>query len=103
MESLNLRLENLLGIIAYKNVYPNYFSKLQLNKGMVYDIFAKKQDIINEKIRNIDEKCQEIREQIDAARKEHLENLSELQAEYILPLMSHPNNQLRIPWPTSLI
>lgn len=36
----------LLALIIYKNIFPRDFSDLQLNKGFIYTLFAKKKGLL---------------------------------------------------------
>lgn len=68
----------LLALIIYKNIFPRDFSDLQLNKGFVYTLFAKKEEFIANEIESIDKKIKEIQEKIEAANNEHLTESDEV-------------------------
>ena len=48
-------LNGLLAMIIYKNTHPQDFAKLQYDSGIVYDFFAQKKDIVDEKISAVDD------------------------------------------------
>ncbi|WP_217077591.1 YobI family P-loop NTPase [Clostridium baratii] len=52
-EKRELDLNKLLAIIVYKNIFPEDFANLQVNKGYVNYIFKKKHDIIDTKINEL--------------------------------------------------
>lgn len=73
-----LELKKLLAIILYKNIYPEDFSLLHQNKGIVHDVFANKKELVAinkkefyDKILNID-KC------IESQHNESLTSIREL-------------------------
>lgn len=41
LSAIDLDPNKMLAMIIYKNIYPVDFSKLQYNKGLVYEIFQK--------------------------------------------------------------
>ncbi|GMB02055.1 hypothetical protein [Pelosinus sp. IPA-1] len=82
LSEINLNMENLLAMIIYKNVYPEDFAKLQVNEGFVYEVFQNKHKIADTKMDEINKCCLQIEKNIELAKKEHLENVDELQAVY---------------------
>ena len=93
--------ENLLAIIVYKNIFPEDYSltRLGLGQGVVHRIIeslrrGKNTDNETEtKIKELDEKIQLKKEEIKNLETNHLENIDELDALYILfPLNFDYNN-----------
>lgn len=79
----NFKINNLLGIIVYKNMYPKDFSALHFNSGMVYSFFEKKENIIKNKKDDIISKIENYKEKLEKLEKENLSNKKELRAVYI--------------------
>lgn len=72
----------MLAMIVYKNLFPQDFSELQLNKGLVFALFDKKNDFIQSEVNHLENKILEINNDIDMAKKECLESLRELDVVY---------------------
>lgn len=70
----------LLGMIAYKNLFPRDFSELQLGKGYVFCLFRSKEQFIEVEITNIKKRVAEINEFMAAAEQEQLHDIDELDA-----------------------
>jgi len=89
----------LLALIIYKNIFPRDFSDLQLNKGFVHTIFAKKEEFINNEIKSIDIEIEKLQEKIELATNENLNSVEELNAVYnpkIQDLQRYYNRQNEI-------
>jgi hypothetical protein len=82
-------LNKLLAIIIYKNIYPTDFAKLQVDKGMVYEVFSSetKEIAIKNKIEEIDSKIETLRKNIELSKTETLEKIKELRTICLRPLM----------------
>ncbi|NFI03479.1 hypothetical protein FC959_03515 [Clostridium botulinum] len=90
-----LDLVKLLAIIVYKNIYPSDFTKLQDDDGMIYNIFKrKKENVINIRIQQIDDKIKVIEKQIQIAELECTESLKELRMLYVGWIQSKGINNL---------
>lgn len=74
--------DKLLAIVTYKNVFPKDFSQLQLNQGFVCQLFAKKKEYIQNNVKLISEKMNELQLQITKSKEEVLNTESELYALY---------------------
>lgn len=72
----------MLGMIAYKNLFPRDFSELQLNRGFVYTIFFNKDDYIQDEIEGIRKEINEKNERISRAKQEHLLSIRELNVSF---------------------
>ena len=83
IQGTELNRNKLLAIIIYKNIFPTDFSNLQLNSGFVYDIFYNKKDLIRRIKDSIDMQIKNNLNLVEATRKEHLNNLDELDALYL--------------------
>ncbi|SNZ09895.1 hypothetical protein SAMN05421503_1405 [Terribacillus aidingensis] len=81
---LNLDNNKLLGIIVYKNIFPKDFSDLHLRTGYMYTLFENKPLFTEKEIERINQKIDEIEEQIKLSENEMLKSLIELDALYLL-------------------
>jgi len=68
----------LMAMITYKNLFPRDFSDLQLGRGFVFTLFDKKEQFTDEKVSRLASELTAARERLDAASKEHLVSISEL-------------------------
>lgn len=81
--STELDPNKMLAIIAYKNIFPRDFSQLQMNQGFVFSLFASKVDIIKKRTESLQQEIGVIDVSIQAAEKEHLISLREVDAVYV--------------------
>lgn len=81
--NINLNMNNLFGIIVYKNIYPKDFAKLQFNKGMVAEIFNSKGEYISKTVEQIDNDIIEIEKKIKEANNEWIFDIDELKSLYL--------------------
>src|SRR5690606_13948852 len=84
LQSIELDNNRLLGIIAYKNIFPKDFNELQLGKGFVYTLFESKVEIVEQNIKTIDSKIEKLESDIKLTTKENLNSIEELDAVYLL-------------------
>ena len=73
-----LNANKMLAIITYKNIFPRDFSDLQLNRGMVFNLFDNKQSFIEIEKERIREQIEFKKNEIESSTKEHLLSISEL-------------------------
>ena len=78
LNTIELNPNKMLAMITYKNIFPRDFSYLQLNQGFVYEIFNQKNDFIQQEKRVCEEEIERKENQIDRAKKEELQSLTEL-------------------------
>lgn len=83
----SLKYENLFAIMAYKNLYPDDFSKLNTNKGDLYDLFANKSDYCRDIILSKGSRIKEIDNLLDKIDNEKLKSLKELRAVFLLKVI----------------
>lgn len=86
LSAIDLDPNKMLAMIIYKNIYPVDFSKLQYNKGLVYEIFQKKQLIIEEQIKLINAKIQQLERKLANIEVESLKSIAELNFIYLSEL-----------------
>lgn len=83
LNSTELDINKMLAIIAYKNIFPRDFSQLQINQGFVYALFSNKDVFLSAERSLLRIKIQAVDSEIEAANKEHLTSLREIDAVYI--------------------
>lgn len=83
LKYLQLDKNQVFAIVVYKNYYPNDFSKLNSNRGLIYDIFNDvKNSLIDKKIVGITEKIHELEGRKSELSNEMLLSIDELNAVY---------------------
>lgn len=70
IQSTELDCNKLLAMIAYKNIFPRDFSELQLSRGFVHNLFAKKLNFIEEEKCRLETEILKRQKQIQAAENE---------------------------------
>lgn len=73
----------LLALIVYKNLHPTDFSDLQINKGMVYDLFQMRTTLIQEKIKEFETGIDQKEITIKQLITNHLKSINELRLCYL--------------------
>ena len=83
LKYLQLDKNQVFAIVVYKNYYPNDFSKLNSNRGLIYDIFNDyKVELINKKLEKITEEINRLDEKSKKISNENLLSIDELNAVY---------------------
>nr|MDF9459617.1 hypothetical protein [Bacillus pumilus] len=82
LNTTELNSNKMLAIITYKNLFPRDFSELQLNQGMVYTLFAKKDEFIENEIETLEVLMDDKKKEIELVKKEHLTSIEELKDLY---------------------
>lgn len=83
LKYLQLDKNQVFAIVVYKNYYPNDFSKLNSNRGLIYDIFNDyKKELINKKIEKITKEINRLDERAKKISNENLLSINELNAVY---------------------
>ncbi len=59
----------MLALIIYKNIFPKDFIELQLNKGLVFEIFENRDSYIKERKSKIELRIQELQDSIEIIKK----------------------------------
>ncbi|MCY7472086.1 hypothetical protein [Bacillus safensis] len=78
LNTTELDSNKMLAIIAYKNLFPRDFSELQLNQGMVYTLFAKKDEFFESEIKRKESLVSKKKREIEFTKKEHSMSIEEL-------------------------
>lgn len=86
-----LNQNNLLSMIVYKNIYPNDFTELSLNKGELFKVITNKHKYIKEQIETLDEDISNLKSKIEETETVRLRNLKELRLLYISKLIEKIN------------
>lgn len=82
LNTTELDCNKMLAIITYKNLFPRDFAKLQLNQGLVYTVFCKKDSFIEAEIKEMKEDIVERKQKLSALREENLISMRELNAAF---------------------
>lgn len=92
-EDLNQdRNNNLLGIIIYKNLYPDDFSLLSKREGELFKFLNNKTKYIEKMILKIEDKLSQTKEKIQNLEKEKIQSSKDLRAIYINALNQQYSN-----------
>ena len=68
----------MLALIVYKNLFPDDYACLQLNRGFIYALFEHKETFLGESSRAIEQRIKDKKTEIDAINNEHLQTVREL-------------------------
>lgn len=79
-KSTFLNYNNLLAIVAYKNIFPSDFAELQLNKGLVYQIFSNKKEYISNEKKQLESQIADLRSHVENINQNNLKSEKELYA-----------------------
>ncbi|SEI86983.1 hypothetical protein SAMN04488113_12721 [Alkalibacterium gilvum] len=80
LNQITLNVNKLLAFIVYKNIFPNDFAKIQINRGFVYHLFNNKEAYIEHEKNRLTEEIKELNLRIEASTKEHLKSKHEIYA-----------------------
>ncbi|MGO1748279.1 YobI family P-loop NTPase [Alkalibacterium gilvum] len=80
LNQITLNVNKLLAFIVYKNIFPNDFAKIQINRGFVYHLFNNKEAYIEHEKNKLTEEIKELNLRIKESKKEHLKSKNELYA-----------------------
>ncbi len=78
LNTIELNADKMLALIAYKNLFPGDFSKLQLKCGYVYTVLSQKNNLIKNEIANLNKQISNKKQQIANANSESLNSIDEL-------------------------
>jgi len=87
-----LSIEKLLGLIVYKNKYPQDFALLNKNEGMVAQVFNNKKTIVQKITSGFDHELEHIGNQIQKIHDETSTELEQLRTEYVATLFKRVPN-----------
>lgn len=86
------KLDCLMAIILYKNLYPQDFSDLHQDKGKLYNLLSKKEQYKKMLFENIEKEKKKIDDKIINIETEWCENIQELRKIYLFSLISKLKN-----------
>ncbi|MBX9889031.1 MAG: hypothetical protein K2Y30_13970 [Flavobacteriaceae bacterium] len=89
----NIDKKKLFAMMVYKNVEPTDFDLLNKQKGYVYELLKNKMQLIEGKIKVLDEETTTIYEKIDLANKEIPANIKELRMLYVAKFLEIVNQR----------
>ena len=78
LNTTELDYNKMFALIVYKNLFPADFGELQMNRGYVASLFARKEALIEEEIGQIEEKIGNINREIRLFEGEPAKSISEL-------------------------
>lgn len=103
IEIKSVKRNKILGMIVYKNIYPEDFANLNQNKGILFDVFNQKniyiEKIIAENVQTIHSK----KEEILKIENEALESIKDVRAVYVYALVEIFSNSESISFSGSRI
>ena len=94
LATVDLNQEKLFSFIIYKNLYPEDFAELHYDKGMIFDVFSNKRNLISILGQDITNRLKELEEIIEEVNNEHLLNIQELRELYIAQFIFNINNNV---------
>ena len=74
----------LFSLIVYKNLYPTDFSNLQFSQGKLYNVINSRSQMVQEQKQSLAVQINKIEEEIKRIENEHLKDIAELQALFII-------------------
>jgi len=84
-----LNQDKLLSIIVYKNIFPNDFTLLNNNKGLLFDCIDNKRNYVQSEILQINNKINNIRKEIKELEALKIKDIKELRNLYLLAELMH--------------
>lgn len=82
LNTTELDYNKMFALIVYKNLFPKDFGELQLNRGYVYSLFARKDQFIGDEILGLESEIDEKNKALIQYQKEIATNKSELDTIY---------------------
>lgn len=84
--------QKLLSLIIYKNYYPKDFTLLQLQQGILYSIFKRKEDLYDNIVKKKEKEIEEIKNELDVINSEKITDIKTLRKVYLYELFININN-----------
>ena len=78
LSKLPLEHEKIFSMVVYKNIFPKDFSLLQKNQGYLFELLNSKEIALKNRREELNNKIKELKEKIENADKEHLNDEVEL-------------------------
>lgn len=89
IRSFEVNNASLIATIVYKNKFPTDFSNLHHNKGVIYELFANKENYKKQLSAKLNENRDQLREKITLAEHNYTRSITELRMIYIAQLTFH--------------
>ncbi len=94
LEQNNIPQKKIFGMIVYKNLYPNDFSDLHINKGCLFSAFTNvKRSLITHLTKEIEEQISNYNGELKIIQEEKINSISELLSIYKIGIIKLSNNQ----------
>lgn len=90
----NLSQDKLLSILVYKNIFPNDFSQLSNNEGMLFDAINSKRNYVDNELSKIDTEISLIQKEIKHLKEVKALDEKELRSLYVFVCLQHLPNFL---------
>ena len=87
-EEANFDINKLLAVVAYKNCYPKDFAALLEHKGILYDVMTKKDVVIAQEKKEIQERLEKLEERARLLQAHQQSSIQALRLEYINALLN---------------
>lgn len=87
-EEANFDINKLLAVVAYKNCYPKDFAALLEHKGILYDVMTKKNVVIAQEEKEIQERLEKLEGQARLIQAHQQTSIQALRLEYINALLN---------------
>lgn len=88
-QGLDLDVEKLLALIIFKNLYPKEFAELELEQGIVKDVFNGKESYLQAIKRNLQKQISNFKNEIESTKNEVLESHKELMTAFLLEVTNY--------------
>ncbi len=85
----NVDINKLLAIIIYKNIYPNDFTKLNMNEGDLYKTINNKTEYVKSLISRLDQNILELKSEIKLIENQKINDLNELRIIYLAKIVEN--------------
>lgn len=95
-EEKNLNDTNLLALVIYKNIYPDDFALMHINKGMVVAVFDKREQFVKSELIRIKGENEELNKKIKLIEDVIPNKVQELRLVYLTKWMSMLGNNVAV-------
>lgn len=88
-QGLSLNEEKLLALIIFKNLYPQDFAKLELEQGIVKDVFNRKESYLQTIKEDLQKQISNLENKIGSTKNEVLKSYKELMTAFLLEVTDY--------------
>ena len=97
LSKIELDPNRLFCFVIYKNKYPSDFAKLHFNKGMIYEVFNKDEQLMKQNISaNLHTNIKTLKTKIDQIEEFEIESIENLRKLYILKIIENLPSERKI-------